>query len=95
MAHFERLIWSSLRAIISLMNRLKFAILCFGILLFLTRPAYAYLDPGSGSMVLQLLLGGLAAAAVVIKLLWHRIVNLFGVRKDEDSDSKSSTGPEG
>jgi hypothetical protein len=77
------------------MKGLKFAVLCLGILLFLTRPAHAYLDPGSGSMVLQLLLGGVAALGVVIKLFWHRILNIFGIRKEEDSNSKSSTGPEG
>ena len=35
-------------------------------------PAYAYLDPGTGSMMLQLLLGGIAGAMVVAKLYWHR-----------------------
>ena len=76
------------------MKGLKLAVLCLGILLFLTRPAHAYLDPGSGSMVLQLLLGGVAAIGVVIKLFWHRILNIFGIRKEEDNNSKS-TGPEG
>jgi hypothetical protein len=34
-------------------------------------PAYAYLDAGTGSMILQLLLGGLAGLAVVGKLYWN------------------------
>jgi hypothetical protein len=38
----------------------------------------AYLDPGSGSMLVQLLLGGVAGAAVILKLAWHRIRGLFG-----------------
>lgn len=38
------------------------------------RPAFAYIDPGSGSMVVQLLLGGFAGLAVLIKLTWHRII---------------------
>ena len=41
-------------------------------------PAYAYLDPGTGSMLLQLLLGGVAGALVVGKLYWHRIKAFFG-----------------
>ena len=32
----------------------------------------AYLDPGSGSMLVQLLLGGVAGAAVIMKLGWER-----------------------
>ena len=37
-----------------------------------TGPAWAYLDPGTGSMMLQVLLGGIAGAMVVGKLYWHR-----------------------
>jgi hypothetical protein len=39
-------------------------------------PAHAYLDPASGSMLLQLVLGGVAGAAVAVKLIWHRIRGL-------------------
>ena len=35
-------------------------------------PLHAYLDPGSGSMLLQVLLGGFAALGVAIKLYWQR-----------------------
>ena len=41
--------------------------------LFFTGPAWAYLDPGTGSMMLQLLLGGVAGAMVVGKLYWQRL----------------------
>jgi hypothetical protein len=40
--------------------------------LFDTGPAWAYLDPGTGSMMLQMLLGGIAGVMVVGKLYWHR-----------------------
>ncbi|MGI8781016.1 MAG: hypothetical protein ACR2L8_12785 [Solirubrobacteraceae bacterium] len=43
----------------------------------------AYLDPGTGSMLVQLLVGGVAAAAVAIKLYWYRILRLLRIRKDE------------
>lgn len=36
--------------------------------------ASAYLDPGSGSMLLGLILGGLAGLVVLIKILWARIM---------------------
>ena len=43
------------------------------VVLFIETPGEAYLDPGAGSMLLQLLLGGVAAAGVVVKLFWHRL----------------------
>ena len=41
-------------------------------------PAYAYLDPGTGSMLVQMLLGGVAGAMVVGKLYWHQVKAFFG-----------------
>lgn len=40
--------------------------------------AAAYLNPDSGSMLLQALLGGAAGLAVFGRLLWRRAVSLFG-----------------
>jgi hypothetical protein len=40
----------------------------------------AYLDPGSGSMLVQLLLGGVAGAAVIVKLGWHRLRARLGMK---------------
>jgi hypothetical protein len=40
-------------------------------------PAYAYLDPGTGSILLQLILGGVAGLLVVVKLYWHRFMSFF------------------
>jgi hypothetical protein len=42
-----------------------------------TTPAWAYLDPGTGSMVLQLMLGGVAGAMVVGKLYLKRTTDFF------------------
>lgn len=50
--------------------------------LSLTSPAYAYLDPGTGSMILQLLLGGLAGALVIGNLYWQRLKSLFGTKAE-------------
>jgi hypothetical protein len=40
-------------------------------------PAYAYLDPGTGSMLLQLMLGGVAGVMVVGKLYLRRAADFF------------------
>lgn len=37
------------------------------------RTAHAYIDPGTGGMLLQLLLGGVAGALVILKLYWYRL----------------------
>jgi hypothetical protein len=53
-----------------------------------TLPAHAYLDPASGSMFLQLLLGGIAGAALFFKLMWHRIRDFFrpGARREQPQE---------
>ena len=54
-------------------RRAKIALFGLAMTLFFTGPAWAYLDPGTGSMMLQLLLGGIAGAMVLGKLYWHRL----------------------
>ncbi len=49
--------------------------------------AYAYLDPGTGSMILQGILGGIAAVAVVGRVYWDRLKSLLGFNKNHDSKS--------
>jgi len=49
------------------------------LLVFLANPAYAYLDPGTGSMLLQVILGGIAAVGVALKLFWHKIRVAIGL----------------
>ena len=43
----------------------------------------AYLDPGTGSMLVQLIVGGAAAAGVALKLYWRRFTRLFRRNKAE------------
>lgn len=45
--------------------------------LLLEAPVDAYLEPGSGSMMLQILLGGFAGIGVIGKLYWHRLTSLY------------------
>jgi hypothetical protein len=50
-------------------------------LLVIAQPAFAYLDPGTGSMLLQVILGGIAAVGVALKLFWHKIRVALGFSK--------------
>jgi len=39
-----------------------------------------YLDPGSGSLLLQLVLAGVAGIGITISASWKKIMSLFGRR---------------
>lgn len=45
---------------------------------------FAYLDPGSGSMILQAVVGGVAAVAVFGKFYWRRFLRFLGVKKEQE-----------
>jgi hypothetical protein len=60
------------------------------VLLILMGDAQAYLDPGTGSMLLQVILGGVAAVGVAVKLYWHKLRVAFGMGKKEESEDGSN-----
>ena len=47
------------------------------------QPALAYIDPGTGSMLIQVTIGAIAAGLTLIKLYWKKIVGLFRSRPDD------------
>ncbi len=44
----------------------------------------SYLDPGTGSVVLQIVLGGVAALGVTARLYWRRVQHVLRLRPSED-----------
>ena len=60
-----------------------------------TSSAYAYLDPGTGSMALQVLLGGIAGLALVGKFYWHKLLRLVGLRKRDENAGLTKTDRHG
>ena len=58
-------------------------IFIFIFILFPVR-AMAYLDPGSGSMILQIILGGIAGLLLIIKFYWDRFLKMIKIRKKTD-----------
>lgn len=54
-----------------------------------TSSAHAYLDGGTGSMILQVILGGAAGLAVAGKLYWHKFLTLVGIRRSASTDNPS------
>jgi hypothetical protein len=53
-----------------------------------TSPAYAYLDPGTGSILLQALIGGIAASVTVGSMYFQRIKAFFGGAASKKSGQK-------
>jgi hypothetical protein len=53
---------------------------------------FGYLDPGSGSFLLQLAIAAIVGIAVVLRTQWSKIKKLFGrkseTREDEDGDDE-------
>ncbi len=51
--------------------------------------AHAYLDPGTGSAVIQMVVAGVMGALFVIKLYWRKLLGFFGMGPEEDPDGAS------
>lgn len=49
-----------------------------------------YIDPGSGSIIVQALIGISAGAAYFIKVNWYRIKSWLGKKKDDPKDDTAS-----
>lgn len=50
-------------------------------------PTLLYIDPGSGSILLQALVAAIAGFGVVLKFGWRRVLGFFGIkRKEKDQE---------
>ena len=56
--------------------------------LIVPQTAHAYLDPAAGSMILQAVIGGVAAAALAFKYYWRRIQTFFGYGSTDEPESE-------
>ena len=65
-------------------------LLTFALALSGAEPAFAYLDPGTGSMLLQVILGGIAAVGVALKLFWHKIRVALGFSKKPTAEDEAA-----
>jgi len=54
----------------------------------------AYLDPGTGSIVLQFIIGGILGLALTLKIFWRRIVSMFTGKKNTSEEVESGDQPE-
>jgi hypothetical protein len=46
---------------------------------------FGYIDPGSGSLVIQMIVGVLVGAGITIKVYWYKLKEkIFGINKKND-----------
>ncbi len=59
--------------------------------------AHAYLDPGTGSYLFQILIAALVGGLFAVKLFWGRIklffLGLFGKKGEEAAGGEDDAGP--
>ncbi len=67
-------------------------LLSFAILSVLARDAHAYVDPGTGSYVLQIVIAGVVAGLFAIKTFWLQIVAFFGSHFGRRSPTRRDDG---
>lgn len=54
-----------------------------------TGNAYAYLDPGTGSILLQGIIGAVAGGLFVAKMYWAKLKSVLGLSASADIDSNA------
>ena len=66
-------------------SNLKFLFLFFCLIAY-TSPAYAYLEPGTGSMLIQGLIGGVAMVMSFLSIYWQKVKAFFS-KNESDTDT--------
>ena len=56
--------------------------------------AFAYIDPGTGSALIQGLIAAIAAVGVTLKLYWHRFIGLFHRGQTQSRDCPEENTPD-
>ena len=60
-----------------MVSRVMILLSVFCLMIVSSRAANAYIDPGTGSYVLQVAVAGLLAAAFMVKSFWGRVARGF------------------
>ena len=60
--------------------------LIFTLAALMAQPAFAYIDPGSGSAIMSVIIGFFVAIGVLTKTFWYKIKNFFGFSKTKKNN---------
>lgn len=63
-------------------------VLIFLLVLLSPGVAFAYLDPMTGGVILQVLIGALMGLVFTVKMWWKRFIGLFKKKSSEEPPSK-------
>ena len=64
--------------------------LIFTLAALMAQPAFAYIDPGSGSAIMSVIIGFFVAIGVLIKTFWYKIKIFFGSTKAKKTNRKNN-----
>ncbi len=62
----------------AILSKLAIFVAVLALPMLFTNSAYAYIDPGTGSVIIQALLAALVAIGASIGIFWNRVRSLFG-----------------
>lgn len=63
-----------------------------GIILYITTmaaPAYAYLDPGTGSIIIQAIIGTIVGGLAALRLYWEKVKTFFSRNKTKNEKEQA------
>ena len=60
------------------------------VFMLFSRTAHAYVDPGTGSYVLQMIVAGIAATGLTVRLFWGRLKSYLKKSSDRTSGESGS-----
>lgn len=59
-------------------NVLKMTLILAAITFFFPNYAYSYIDPGTGSYIIQIVIAAFVAVSFMVKIYWLKIKNFIG-----------------
>ncbi|MFA6253382.1 MAG: hypothetical protein WCV69_03675 [Patescibacteria group bacterium] len=75
------------------MNPLFYFLFALGFFIMSTKSAQAYLDPGSGSLLFQIIVGGVLSGLFAIKLYYRKIKLFFKNKKSNKQENIEHNDP--
>lgn len=67
---------------------MKHLTIIFFFILISTVDSYAYLDPGTGSMIITAIAAVIASVATFVSFYWNKLKNFFKKKKEDHKSEK-------
>jgi hypothetical protein len=77
---------------VAILSKLAIFVAVLALPMLFVKSAYAYIDPGTGSMIVQAIIAALVAIGASIGIFWNRVRSLFGRlfgRKNSEGQSSN------